>query len=62
MAIVFKCQRRRNFRNCRATLVCRKPVLLDVNRNTNRDATLEQDDFPRVTMAFPLDPVGSTAL
>src|SRR5437899_5091633 len=52
MAIGFKRQRRRYLRNCRITLVRRMPVLPEVNRNTNRDAAVGQDDFPRVTIGI----------
>jgi hypothetical protein len=48
MAIGFKRQRRGNVRDCRITRVCRKPVLPEVNRSTNRDAAIGQDDLTRV--------------
>jgi hypothetical protein len=54
LAIGFKRQRRGNLRNCRVTFVRRKPVLPVVNRSTNCDAAIGQDDLPRVIISGSL--------
>ena len=51
MAIGFKRQWSRNLGNCRVALIHWMPVLPVVNRNTNRDATVGQDDLLRVAIS-----------